>query len=302
MTRIARTTWARLGRLLSLALVALAIGCAASNQSLLEKGDRVDSGRRDFDQYFEEVAELRDDVKKLDDKQLFLMREPLIESMEIDPEINLATLLDETRRRVGKLRDFGITLDLLLTPQPKMVIDRGEMNSEDDKGLPQAIQESAERAMTFFKQHQELLERVAVLESKRAEAAERLDKLPTEYEKREMLETEIVGAGRVLGGVREQLLDNTQGIAHFLVGLSTVSDTGARTAYDDRCERAIAVYDEQEQKKQQRASWQKRHGSRAARPAPAPQARPQARPRPAPAPRPAPPPTTRPAVGGDFEM
>jgi hypothetical protein len=284
------------------ALLLACSACAASNKSRVEQNQQVDTGRRDFDEYFQEVDDLRDAVDELGDEQLYAMREPLVEALELDPDVGLPALLDATKKRVGKLRDFGITMDLQLTPAPRVLVDHGQMGSNDDKGLSQAIQESAVRALEFFKKHQELLERAAQLEQKRAEVAERIDKLSPQEDKG-MIETEIVGAGRVLGDSEKKLLGNTHTISHFLVGLTQASDSGARGALDDKCERAIAQYKEQSEKPAPKRGFRGRPAApRPAPPRPVPVARPAPRPLPPPAAPPRPPPPTRPAAGGDFEM
>lgn len=280
------------------------IGCAGPSQSLLEQNQPVDSGRRDFDTYFQEVDDLRDEVNKLTDSQLYTFREPLVDALDADPDIGMASLLGETQKRVAKLRDFGITLDLQLMPTPKVLVDRGEMGSDDDKGLPEAIQESASRAMAFFDQHQKLLEKAENLEKKRGEVAERINRMSPDDDKRGYIETEIVGAGRVLDGSEKRLLGNTRTISHFLVGLVQVSDTGARQSLDDKCERAVAQFDEDEKKKADKSKLRgKRPVARPQQPAarPTPRPVPVARPTPPPPARPAPRPPTR-AAGGDFEM
>ncbi len=263
--------------LLSLAL--LLVACAGSNQSLLEQGEPVDTGRRSFDEYFESVAELRDDVEGLD-SDLFQLREPMTEVLETDVDITLPALLDETRRRAGKFRDFGVTLNLRLTPEPKLVRAHGELEPDDKQlSLLAAIEESAHRGMTTFKQYSELLERAVGLDAKRSELAEQIDRLPASFTKRDLVETEIVAAGRVLRTIEQKLSQDTRTIAHFMLGLAAAVDTGAWDGHEEKCAEAIAAFDEKKKKGKGKGKRPPRRGNY--RP-----------------PRPPP----KPPAGGDFEM
>jgi uncharacterized coiled-coil DUF342 family protein len=261
-------------------LVLLLAACGGANQSLLEQGEPVDTGRRSFDEYFEAVAELRGDVEGLD-SELFELREPMIEVLETDVEISLPALLDETRRRAGKFRDFGVTLNLRLTPEPKLVRAHGELEPDEKQlSLLAAVEESAHRGMTTFKKYSELLERAVGLEAKRSELAEQIDRLPASFTKRDLVETEIVAAGRVLKTIEGTLSRDTRTIAHFMLGLAAAVDTGAWDGHEAKCAEAIDAFAEKKAKGKGKG--------RGKRP-------PYRRPRP-----PRPPPT--PPAGGDFEM
>jgi len=269
----------------------LTTACAASNQSLLEQGESVDTGRRSFDEYFEAVAELRDEVDGLDE-ELFELREPMIEVLETDVEISLPALLDETRRRAGKFRDFGVTLNLRLTPNPKLVRAHGELEPDDKQlSLLAAVEESAHRGMKAFRQYSELLERAVGLEAKRSELAEQIDRLPEHFAKRDLVETEIVGAGRVLRQIETKLTKDTRTISHFMLGLAAAVDTGAWDGHEEKCAEAIAAFEEKEKKGKKGSRWAKGKGRGGKRPPPRGGSRP-----------PRPPPTPPAGGGGDFEM
>lgn len=271
----------RVGALFLVALLATGcIGIFGSTQSQLEQGESVETGRRSFDEYFEAVAELRDEVDSLDD-DLFELREPMVEVLETDVEISLPALLDETRRRAGKFRDFGVTLNLRLTPNPKLVRAHGELEPDDKQlSLLAAVEQSADRGMKTFRQYSGLLERAVGLEAKRSELAEQIDRLPDNFAKRELVETEIVAAGRVLRQIESKLTKDTRTIAHFLLGLAAAVDTGAWDGHEEKCAEALAAFEEKKKDKGRGGKRPPRGGRPPRRPPPTPPA----------------------GGGGDFEM
>ena len=245
----------------------------------------MDSGRRSFDEYFEAVGELRDEVDALD-SDLYELREPMIDALETDVEISLPALLDETRRRAGKFRDFGVTLNLRLTPNPKLVRAYSELEPDERQlSMLAAVEESAHRGMKTFRQYSGLLERAVALEAKRAELAEEIDRLPASFTQKDLVEREIVGAGRVLRQIETKLSRDTRTISHFMLGLAAAVDTGAWDGHEEKCAEAIAAFDEKKKKDKKGGKWGKGRGRRPPRGGPRP---------------PRPPPT--PPAGGDFEM
>ena len=182
--------------------VPLMTGCFGHTESLIVQDQRVDSGRREFDSYFEEVDDLRDQVEQLD-SDMFAVRERLVEELDVSPDIALGTLLEKTRKRVEKAKGYGTALTLTLSPRPRIIVIAGEAGDERDDRFGTAVEQSAEKALDKFKAYTELLELASALDSRRNELAERIDKLPKQYQdKRDLLETEIVGAGEVLRDVR----------------------------------------------------------------------------------------------------
>lgn len=275
-------------RIAALALMTATAGCLSVTTSSLEKGESVEVGRRPFDTYFEEVAALRDELADLD-ADLFPIREPLVERLDVSVDAPIGTLMEATTERVGKMRDFGVMLSLRLTPTPKILMVKEEVEVDDgDQPLFDAIEKSATIAMAEFRKHTELLEKTSALEARRAKLAEQLTNLPPQLEnKRSVIETEILGAGRILRQAEADLLRNTRTISHYLVALSNAVDTGATESLETKCDEAIAQAEEKKKKPAPR--WQR----------PAPKWTPPPGPRPA---GPPPAPKPRPAPGGDFEM
>jgi vacuolar-type H+-ATPase subunit I/STV1 len=266
-----------------LALSLTTAACAGSRDSLLEQGERVDTGRREYDDYFGSVAELREQVDRID-SDMFKIRERLVEEMNLDVDIAIGHLLQATRERVNKAKDYGTALSLQLSPAPKIVIERGKLEAEDkDENLFTAIEQSAERAMDKYKAHAQLLELASELEAKRPTLADKIDKLPKNMaDKKDLIETEIVAAGRVLSTAESKLLRVTRTLSHFLVGLVEAVNTGALENQVNKCDEAIAFFEENKAKKKKpKRKWGRKKWRR-----------------PAGTPRPAP---TQPA-GGDFEM
>ena len=260
--------------------VPLMTGCFGHTESLIVQDQRVDSGRREFDSYFEEVDDLRDQVEQLD-SDMFAVRERLVEELDVSPDIALGTLLEKTRKRVEKAKGYGTALTLTLSPRPRIIVIAGEAGDERDDRFGTAVEQSAEKALAKFKAYTELLELASALDSRRNELAERIDKLPKQYQdKRDLLETEIVGAGEVLRDVESKLLRDTRTLSHFLVGLTTAVNSGGLETRSEKCDEAIAFMEEEKKKEKTKAKWKGRYRGRPTG-------------RPAPQPRPA---------GGDFEM
>lgn len=283
-----------LNRLLLVGALLLApgvTGCSKVGRTNVETGSRVNTGRARFDNYFREVQQFKKRVDKLESDDLFTVREPLIEELDVDVDVALGPLMSATTKRVKKVRGYGVMLSLHLAPDAKLQIVRGDVEIDDkDERLIKAIEVSAKSAMSSFGDYTALLEEVSALDAERAKLADRIDSLPKQFEsKKGMIEDEIVGAGRVLRQTEKTLLLKTQVLSHFLVGLSAAVESGARTANVEQCEKAIAFKKEQEDKK---TPWWKKNRR------PQPRWRPPAggaRPRPTPRPAPA-------GGGGDFEM
>jgi hypothetical protein len=279
----------RVGHLLLVAACLLP-GCLGKSESKIEKGETVETGRRNFDEYFAEVTELRQKVEGLD-SDLFPLRKPLVESMELDVDVALGSLLEETRKRVTKYRDYGISLTLQLRPTPQVIEDRGDLEpDQDDESLVKAIEESAQLAMQVFVEYTQLLNKASELDAQRSELAERIDKLPPNIDK-ELVGRELVGAGRVLKKTEEKLLRDTRTVSHFLIGLVDAVDTGAMTARQTKCDEAIAAV------KSDPKPAPKPPRGRGGVPRPRPVV-----PRPTGPAQPVPAPPPRPKPGGDFEM
>jgi len=255
-------------RILVAVFAALVGGGCGGGASLLEQGKPVDTGRREFDRYFERVAELRDQVEALD-SDMFQLRERLVEEMNLDVDVAIGDLLEATRKQVGKAKDYGTTLSLQLTPQPKVIIDRGKIEAGDEEeNLFVAIEQSAERAMDEFKSYSQLLEVASELEQQRSSLAERIDKLPSRYQnKKGLIEDEIVAAGRVIERAENKLLRDTRTLGHFLVGLVEAVDTGALESQVAKCDEAISFFEKNKSKKKKP---RRRRGPRRTRPPPPP--------------------------------
>jgi len=233
-------------------------------------GQSANTGERRFDAYFDDVASLRDNVESLN-SDLFPIREPLVERMDVDVDATLYELMAVLSQRVAKFRDYGVTLNVRLSPEPIVIKDRGELEEDEaDDALIKAIQESATRAVVTYREYSQLLLVVAELDKQRGKLAERIERLPDGDPKRDAIEAEILGAGRVLRKAEQKLSRDTRTLSHFLVARTQAVDTGAAAARDAKCEDAIA----------KRRKPRKRWRGRGRRPAPRP----------------------KPATGGDFEM
>jgi hypothetical protein len=268
---------------------------------LIEKGERVETGDGRFDAYFEKVAELRKEADGLGDA-LGPVRAPLVSELGLARDVADADLFAEMRSRATKFRDYGVTLSLRLTPTPKLEPDRGSLGTDArQERLLAAIEEAANRGMTSFKKQAELRALAGRLDVERSEIAERIAKLRGDGANIDLIETEIVGAGRVLTGAQSRLDAHARLIAHFLLALAEAIDTGAAESLAAKCEEALANADAR--------------GTRGPKRAPRPQSRPAPKrppsasppPRPAPAAPPVqkpPPPAPKkpPPRSSDFDM
>ena len=161
-----------------------------------------------------------------------------------------ASPLEQTSQRVEKLRGFGLQIDLRLKPTPEVIVERSNLEADaKDETLVTAIQQSAERAMGDFVKYSQLLELAAQLERERAELAEGLDKLPPQYaDKKEIIETEIVAAGRIIRKAESKLLKDTRTLSHFLLGLARSVESGALLDTTEKCQEAMAFYEKNKDK------------------------------------------------------
>ncbi|MBW2523561.1 MAG: hypothetical protein JRI23_05275 [Deltaproteobacteria bacterium] len=196
----------------------------------------MSTGKRVFDGFFDEVAELRDKVEGFD-SDLFPVREPLTDDLKLDVDVTMAELIQAVRKRAVKLRDFGVTMHLRLTPEPKLISARGKLDVDTrDEQLMGAIEESARRGLTAFREYGKLLEASAELETRRAQFAERYDKLDPNDPERDRIKAEILGAGRVLDAAERKLLRDSRTLGLYLISLADAADTGAVEAQEAKCE------------------------------------------------------------------
>lgn len=223
-------------RMLTVALLLGLTACAGVPDSKLEQGDHVSTGKRRFDAYFDEVAELRDKVEGFD-SDLFPVREPLTADLDLDVDVTMADLIAAVRKRAVKLRDFGVTMNLRLTPEPTLISDRGKLEVDTrDEQLMGAVEESARRALSTFREYRVLLERSVELEVARADLAERYDRLDPKDPERDRIKAEILGAGRVLDAAESKLLRDSRTLGLYLVSLVDAVDTGAIESQEAKCE------------------------------------------------------------------
>ncbi|MFP6684714.1 MAG: hypothetical protein VB934_08380 [Polyangiaceae bacterium] len=239
-----RLNHCRVGHIVRRALLMIVFlsmtGCAASGRARVEYADSVDTGKRRYDAYFEAVIELRDEVSELN-SDLFPVREPLVETLELDVDVALATLVDKVRAQVAKQRDYGVLLNLRLMPRPRLVVDRGTFEAtESDERLVRSIEESANRALSTYKKYRKLLSMVQRLGKRRGILANRLDDLEAGYPKRDLIERELVASGRVLRSAEKKLFGDTRTLSFFMIALADATDTGAATKFDEKCEAALS--------------------------------------------------------------
>ncbi|MSP23945.1 MAG: hypothetical protein EXR75_02035 [Myxococcales bacterium] len=266
--------------LLGFALLSFAFGCVPHGPSRLEQGLPIDTGRRRFDTYFADVAELREKVSGLDADN-FPVRQPLVEEVGVDVDAPLHVVFAATRARAEKMKGFGVLMDLRLTPNPIVIAQSGSLTPDDKEDtLLKAIQESAVRGMSTYREYQQLAAVAEQLDAQRSEVAEDINRLPPNFSHTELVETELVAAGRVLEGVNRRLAQETRSLALFLVGLSEAVATGGAELRDTSCTEALAQYKPKRGfGRRPRAAPPRASGAKAG-PAPAP----------------------RPAAGGDFDM
>lgn len=244
MTSFVRLHFCRVGhiaRQVLLVIVALSMmGCTVSGRGLVEYADSVDTGKRRYDAYFEAIIELRDAVSELN-SDLFPVREPLVETLELDVDVALATLVEKVREQVAKQRDYGVLLNLRLMPRPKLVVERGTFEAtESDERLVRSIEESANRALSTYKKYRALLSTVQQLGKRRSMLANRLGDLEAGYPKRDLVEAELVASGRVLRSAAKKLFGDTRTLSFFMIALADATDTGAATKVDEKCEAALS--------------------------------------------------------------
>ena len=68
--------------------------------------------------------------------------------MSLGVDTSLVDLMTETRKRATKVKNYGVALNLVLTPSPRVVKHLGELgeDAKDDRLLV-AVEEAATRAM-----------------------------------------------------------------------------------------------------------------------------------------------------------
>ncbi|HHH12016.1 MAG TPA: hypothetical protein ENK23_08105 [Sorangium sp.] len=263
-------------------------GCGAS-MSQLVAGKRVKTGKRNYDNYFSQVSDISEKVAALD-SDLFPLRQPLTETLDVDEDTSLPDLLYATKKRAQRLKGYGVIATLQMSSPPTVLLSRGKVREDaEDEALFVAVQESATRAMTTFTEYSAMLDEIVELDRQREPLAERAGRLGPNHPLRARIDTELVGAGKVLAKAEKKLLRDTRTIAYFLMGLAQAVDTGALEQHEAKCKEAI---DNAPKKRRGKPSWRGRGRGRG-RPRPRPGGRPRPRPKPKPAPA---------GGGGDFDM
>jgi hypothetical protein len=215
-------------------------GCLGASGSALERGEKVATGQQRFDDYFAKVAALREKVQGFD-SDMFPVRQPLTEQLGMSSTATMNELLGKVRERAEKLRSFGLTMSLVLDPSPKVLSQKGKLDADvEDERVVLAVEDSAKRAFTTFKEFGELMRQASALDAQRGELAEHIDKLSAKDPNRQVITDEIVGAGKVLEQAQEKLLKDSRTLGLYLMSLSDAVDTGAAATKDKECEEAIA--------------------------------------------------------------
>jgi hypothetical protein len=218
----------------------LALAGCASGDSLVEKGQRLRTGKDRFDVYFGEVVELSERVKRLD-SDLFPLRQPLTEAFDVGVDTPLSRLMEVTRERIAKLKAFGVTTSLRLAPSPIVVVHHGDFSQDEvDEVTLRAVQEAAVRALTTYREYAQDLETATRLDETRAKLAEQLEKLGPNQPDRAKVEAELRGTARVLANVQGKLLTDMRTCSLMLVALSEAVDTGGAAGRDASCDEAMA--------------------------------------------------------------
>lgn len=216
-----------------------AAGCAGSD-SLVEKGERVQTGKGRFDAYFGQVIELREKVKALD-SDLFPLRQPLTEAYDMNVDSPLSKLMAETKKRLEKYKSFGVSASLRITPNPIVVLSQGDLSQDEaDEVTLKAIQETAVRSLATYREYDQLLELAVRYDEQRSALIDQVEKFGSEVADKSKLENEILGAGRILAEVQSKLLKDMRTCSLLLVALSDAVDTGGATARDASCDEAMS--------------------------------------------------------------
>ena len=217
-----------------------AVGCGGAAGSALERGEKVTTGQQRFDDYFAQVAALRDKVQGFD-SDMFPVRQPICEQLGLSSTASMNELLGKVHERAEKLRSFGLTMSLVLDPNPKVLSQKGKLDADvEDERVVLSVEDSAKRAFTAFKEFGELMRQASALDAKRGELAEHIDKLSAKDPNRDVIKDEIVGAGKVLEQAQEKLVKDSRTLGLYLMSLSDAVDTGAAASKDKECEEAIA--------------------------------------------------------------
>ncbi len=225
--------------LLGLLWATVASGCGAATVSQLESGEAVNSGKSSFDSFFGSVASFSRKVADLD-SDLFPVRQPLTDELELDKDLSLPELITAVRKRAQEFGDEGVKLNLWLTPAVALQTATGkEKIPEQGERALAAIQKSAVRAMGGYQQYAEFLNRAAELEQERADLAERLGGLGQDDESYELLSTELAGAARLLKKAEIKLRRDSRTLALYLVELALALDTGAESTEIDELKKAL---------------------------------------------------------------
>ena len=228
------------GWLCAAALSLGTLGCLGSSTTALERGEQVTTGQARFDDFFAQVAALRDKVQGFD-SDMFPVRQPLTEQLELNTDASTREVMKQVRERAEKLRAYGLLMGLELSPSPKVGTEKGKLDAAvEDERVVVAVEDSAKRAYTTFKEFGDLMRQAAALDAKRAELAEHIDKIDPKDPNRGVIEDEIVGAGRVLEQAQAKLLEDSRTLGLYLLWLSEAVDTGAAGKGKD-CEEAATA-------------------------------------------------------------
>lgn len=221
----------------ALAAISAQGGCAP-RQSKLETGQSVTTGKKKFDALFEGVASLRDHVGDLDSDAV---REPLVDAVGAKKDVGFTELMATTNERARRLRDYGLTMSLLLTPTPKLVSVRGDLALDPkDESFLAAVDKASGKAMERYRDDSALLDRSMELRGELPELGAAAESLPADDSDRNTLKVELAGAERILDESDRKLQKDVRSVARFLLELSVAVDTGAQAAREARCEEALA--------------------------------------------------------------
>ncbi len=196
----------------------------------VEQGQLFTTGKAEYDQFFKEVHDLREEAAKVEEEKA-AAKAPLLKMLALDAKAEDEAAVAAAQERAKKLQESGLRLHLELTPEPKVIALKAG-GGDDAEALMKAVEEGARDSLKLSRRLSAWPERIGALEKRRADLAARCEEAFKAERpiRRSEIERELEAAKDVIGDAGEAAQKFAGLASKFVIDLAAAVETGGGTA------------------------------------------------------------------------
>jgi hypothetical protein len=203
---------------------AFSAGCVSETSTRVEQGQPVSTGDATFDAFFKQVDELRADAAKAE-KDVAEARTALVKALELPAEAGSDATIKAAGERAKKLRDGGVLLHLVLTPEAKLISTRGKGADPQSETLIKAVEDSVKGTLSLVQRLRAIDGRSLELQNKRRELRGKTKEVFGE--RAEEIDRELDATEKTIAKASDLGAKQAGDASYFVLGLASAVETGA---------------------------------------------------------------------------